>query len=175
MKKPIVEFPVETACIDELCLIGTPIAWPSKDLPNGRYVWVEGQQFDMVTNPKLAMLFPSGFLPDPRWDFIQYVGKDQEALVKTPQSVQPLTFIGDTLDPHIHQTSVYGVNGKYSGDGYSYDSSIVMGASPAWGNKVTRTDIAIPVSGGISSGTITGTGDVTKPQSMSWYCIMRVR
>lgn len=45
--------------------IGAPIPWPSDTIPN-RYALMQGQTFDTVTYPKLAIAYPSGILPDMR-------------------------------------------------------------------------------------------------------------
>lgn len=44
---------------------GSTFVWLSETLPDG-YFFSRGQAFDKVTNPKLALLFPSGVLPDMR-------------------------------------------------------------------------------------------------------------
>ena len=163
MKKPIVEFPVETTSLNDVFPIGFPIYWPSKTLPNGRFVWVHGQEFDRAANPKLAVLYPSGFLPDPRWDYFRCVGTDQEALTKQEQSVQPLGFKGIEMDPHIHSVTMNGGNNGGGGGFY-------MSFSRQW----TQVAKSTSVSAGTPAGDITGTGTETKPQTMLWHCIMRI-
>ena len=154
-KSSITDFPVETASINDLVPIGIPQAWPHKSLPSSNFVWVHGQEFDLAANPKLAVLYPSGRLPDPRWDFFRYVGTDQEALTKQEQSVQPLGFVAD---PHTHD--VVSGTSQHNLDSGKYRAGFA--------SKTVATEPAIV------TGTITGTGTETKPQCMLWYCIMRV-
>ena len=45
--------------------IGSPIPWPTDKAPDG-YVIMQGQTFDTVQYPKLAIAYPSGLLPDMR-------------------------------------------------------------------------------------------------------------
>ena len=165
-KTPIVEFPVETMSINDVFPIGIPLPWPDKELPNSMFIWVHGQEFDMVTNPKLAKRYPSGRLPDPRWDFFRYVGTDQEALTKQAQSVQPLGFSGVPLPPHTHIFEFYEAANRDPG-------SLITGWGRQTGGKKSRTMNS--TSAGTPAGDITGTGTETKPQCMLWYCIMRIR
>ena len=165
-KTPIVEFPVETTSFDEMFPVGIPLPWGNANLPSARFVWVEGQEFDLAANPKLAAIYPSGFLPDPRWDFFRYVPRDQTPLHKSPQSVQPLTFLGVPMDPHGH-ASKYGEGNTGGGlQCRKYGSTQ---------RNYTVSDMVNPISAGTPKGVIGGTGESTKPQSMDWYCIMRVR
>ncbi|WP_233979542.1 tail fiber protein [Pectobacterium versatile] len=59
---------LKTALTPYLLPIGAIIMWPSVTPPDG---WLElnGQQFDATENPKLAVMFPSGQLPDYRGRF----------------------------------------------------------------------------------------------------------
>lgn len=50
--------------------VGSPIPWPSNTLPTG-YFFCHGQAFDKARNPKLALVYPSGFLPDLRGVFLR--------------------------------------------------------------------------------------------------------
>lgn len=45
--------------------IGSPIPWPSDTVPDG-YALMQGQTFDTVQYPKLAIAYPSGIIPDMR-------------------------------------------------------------------------------------------------------------
>lgn len=46
-------------------VVGVPIPYPSLTVPEG-YVPYDGRRFDTSSNPKLAALFPNGYLPDLR-------------------------------------------------------------------------------------------------------------
>lgn len=50
--------------------IGAPIPWPLSTPPSG-FMLVNGQAFNPVTYPKLALAYPSGTLPDLRGEFIR--------------------------------------------------------------------------------------------------------
>ncbi|PLC63048.1 phage tail protein, partial [Citrobacter sp. L55] len=45
--------------------VGTPIPWPLATPPTG-FLKMNGATFDKVANPKLALAYPSGVLPDLR-------------------------------------------------------------------------------------------------------------
>lgn len=45
--------------------IGSPIPWPSDTIPDG-YALMQGQTFDTIQYPKLAIAYPSGIIPDMR-------------------------------------------------------------------------------------------------------------
>ncbi len=46
--------------------VGAAIAWPSDVLPDGGYAFMYGQAFDKSAYPLLAIVFPSGIIPDMR-------------------------------------------------------------------------------------------------------------
>ncbi|WP_140919613.1 phage tail protein [Limnobaculum xujianqingii] len=50
--------------------IGVPIPYPSATLPFG-YLKCNGTTFDIKKYPKLALIYPSGILPDLRGEFIR--------------------------------------------------------------------------------------------------------
>ncbi|CBJ82178.1 putative e14 prophage; tail fiber protein [Xenorhabdus bovienii str. Jollieti] len=55
--------------------IGVPVPWPSEIPPDG-WLKCNGEVFDTVKYPKLALAYPSGRLPDLRGEFIR--GWDDE-------------------------------------------------------------------------------------------------
>ncbi|WP_145506752.1 phage tail protein [Yersinia alsatica] len=60
---------LESEIRDDL-LVGVPLAWPSDTVPDG-YALMQGQSFDKVMYPKLAMVYPGGVLPDLRGQIIK--------------------------------------------------------------------------------------------------------
>ncbi|PHM51771.1 phage tail protein [Xenorhabdus sp. KK7.4] len=64
--------------------VGVPIPWPSETPPDG-WLKCNGETFDTVKYPKLALAYPSGRLPDLRGEFIR--GWDDERGVDTPRQV----------------------------------------------------------------------------------------
>lgn len=145
-------------------LVGTPIYWAGSELPSDDYVWVLGQSFDKNVHVELAKIYPTGRLPDPRWDFFRVVGTDQKALERHGQSVQPLTFRGNALPGHSHTSS-----GGYQG---GWSTNVNADAKNTNNAYRPRTD---SVSAGTPTGTISGTGSETRPRNMYWYCIMRIK
>ena len=171
------ELPVETVNIEFICPIGVPFYYSGMELPSDRYVWVEGQEFD-PSDGVLLKLFPSGFLPDPRYDFFRVVDKSEPTLVKHEQSVQPLTFIGNVLPSHGHTTNGRGSNYSSSwGAVYANDRARNAPGINVPGNTYTFTNesVVVATSAGTPTGTIGGTGAKTAPQHMDWHCIMRVK
>ncbi|UAN55435.1 tail fiber protein [Serratia sp. JSRIV004] len=52
---------------DGLLPVGSPIPWPSDTLPAGNaFAFMQGQTFDKVKYPKLALAYPGGVIPDMR-------------------------------------------------------------------------------------------------------------
>ncbi|BET96788.1 phage tail protein [Xenorhabdus taiwanensis] len=64
--------------------VGVPVPWPSEIPPDG-WLKCNGEAFDTVKYPKLALAYPSGVLPDLRGEFIR--GWDDERGVDTPRQV----------------------------------------------------------------------------------------
>ncbi|AOM42755.1 phage tail protein [Xenorhabdus hominickii] len=50
--------------------VGVPLPWSHANPPDG-YFECNGQQFNKSQYPKLAMAYPSGFVPDLRGEFIR--------------------------------------------------------------------------------------------------------
>ncbi|EFJ7469130.1 phage tail protein [Escherichia coli] len=50
---------------DDVFPVGAPVAWPSDSIPAG-YAVMQGQTFDKAAYPLLAVVYPSGVIPDMR-------------------------------------------------------------------------------------------------------------
>ncbi|HBV0436310.1 TPA: phage tail protein [Escherichia coli] len=50
---------------DDVFPVGAPVAWPSDSVPAG-YAVMQGQTFDKAAYPLLAVVYPSGVIPDMR-------------------------------------------------------------------------------------------------------------
>ncbi|EPO8489017.1 phage tail protein, partial [Salmonella enterica subsp. enterica serovar Braenderup] len=50
--------------------VGVPVPWPSVTPPSGWFK-CNGAAFDKASFPKLAVVYPSGFLPDLRGEFLR--------------------------------------------------------------------------------------------------------
>ena len=171
------ELPLETRNINDLMPIGYPTYSFVDTLPNGNFTWVEGQEFDVLELTELAKMYPSGILPDPRWDFFRIVPRDQEVCKQVEQSVQPLTFIGDALPNHQHQAGLkinrlYGTDGGF---GFGYVDIGGVGFSFREYVSTCLTPLTNMVSAGTPTGTIGGTGGITAPRHMQVYCMMRIK
>ncbi|MDE9538161.1 phage tail protein [Xenorhabdus bovienii] len=64
--------------------VGVPVPWPTEIPPEG-WLICNGDSFDTVKYPKLALAYPSGILPDLRGEFIR--GWDNERGVDTPRKI----------------------------------------------------------------------------------------
>lgn len=73
--------------------VGAPIPWPQENPPEG-YLICDGQPFDKVKCPKLALVYPSGRLPELRGEFIRGLsaGRENVDVGRTVLSAQ-----GDTI------------------------------------------------------------------------------
>ncbi|WP_446469347.1 phage tail protein [Xenorhabdus stockiae] len=69
---------------DSILPVGVPIPWPSEIPPDG-WLKCNGEAFDTVKYPKLALAYPSGKLPDLRGEFIR--GWDDERGVDSDRNV----------------------------------------------------------------------------------------
>lgn len=163
------ELPLETTDINNIVSIGDPIYRMSPILPSDRFGWLEGQEFDVVVFPALAKVYPNGVLPDPRYRYFKVVDKttDQSGVL-IEQSVQPLTFIGDVMSPHTHEYTLAGVSNKDSTKNTSAPDPNVLIHSP-------RSMPTTGASAGTPTGTIGGTSILTQPNSITAYCMCRIK
>lgn len=81
--------------------IGIPIPYPLSTVPTGCLA-MNGQRFDKSRYPKLALIYPSGTLPDMRGEFIR--GLDNGRGVDEGRQV--LSWQRDSLKSHTHNVSL---------------------------------------------------------------------
>lgn len=81
--------------------IGIPIPYPLSTVPTGCLA-MNGQRFDKSSYPKLALIYPSGTLPDMRGEFIR--GLDNGRGVDEGRQV--LSWQRDSLKSHTHNVSL---------------------------------------------------------------------
>lgn len=74
--------------------VGAPIPWPRDSIPDG-FALMEGQTFDKYAYPKLAIAYPSGFIPDMRGQTIK--GKPSGRVVLSAEA--------DGIKSHTHIAS----------------------------------------------------------------------
>lgn len=128
---------LQTAIENSGSEVGVPLAFPSWNIPAG-YIPYDGRAFDKLSYPKLAQLFPNGYLPDLRGLVIRGVdanrGLDTGRGILTYQEdcIQNITggvpadigqsgFIG-------HPDGVWGVfydNGPLTGGDHGYSAGEV--------------------------------------------------
>ncbi|EJZ7019554.1 prophage tail fiber N-terminal domain-containing protein [Salmonella enterica] len=107
--------------------VGAPIAWPSDVTPAG-YALMQGQTFDKSTYPLLAIVFPSGVIPDMRGWTIK--GKPEGRVVLSQEQ--------DGIKSHAHTASAAATDlGTRTTTSFDYGSKQTTGFD--YGNKTTNT------------------------------------
>lgn len=77
---------------DNICPIGSPLMWPSNQLPSGQWAFCQGQSFNKAQYPRLAKIYPSGKLPDLRGMVIKGASTSRA----------PLSYEADQIKSHKH-------------------------------------------------------------------------
>ena len=108
-------------------LVGAPIPYPLSTVPTGCLA-MNGQRFDKSRYPKLALIYPSGTLPDMRGEFIR--GLDNGRNVDVARGL--LTYQADALQDHVHFIPTVG------GDSYEWESDINVFIWDNTNNKTTE-------------------------------------
>ncbi|ECQ0824941.1 phage tail protein [Salmonella enterica subsp. enterica] len=107
--------------------VGAAIAWPSDTTPAG-YAIMQGQTFDKSTYPLLAIVFPSGVIPDMRGWTIK--GKPEGRTVLSQEL--------DGIKSHAHTASAAATDlGTRTTTSFDYGSKQTTGFD--YGNKTTNT------------------------------------
>lgn len=151
--------------------VGAVMLWLGTTAPEG-WAIMKGQS--TASYPELASII-GGTIPNMTGKFARGYGGNSAALGQSQAgSVQSLTFKGNALPTHSHNVLVYGVNGKYSSDGQSYNSNIMQGSNTTWTPVITRSDVTKAVSAGTPTGTINGTGAETRPENIAFNYIIKV-
>jgi phage-related tail fiber protein len=149
--------------IDKYIPAGFPLPWPAVTPPTG-WLKCNGAVFDKATYPKLAIVYPSGSLPDLRGEFLR--GWDDGRGVDSGRAV--LTGQGQSVQQHTHDLAMaYGVNDV---------SRSMLGGSP-------NADL-LPIKDMSQVATFTGiggfylkanssTGAETRPRNIAFNYIVR--
>ncbi|QRG80163.1 phage tail protein [Citrobacter sp. R56] len=80
---------------DDVFPVGAPVAWPSDSVPAG-YAVMQGQTFDKAAYPLLAVVYPSGVIPDMRGWIIKGKPASGRAILSQEQ---------DGIKSHTHGAS----------------------------------------------------------------------
>lgn len=140
--------------------VGSPIPWPKSVPPTG-FLAMAGQSFNPSTYPKLALVYPSGYLPDMRGEFIRGLdsgrGKDSG---RTVISAQPGSLaIAETVDRVVSFSRMQNIKSLY------FDSSIDASTSiSAAGIASTLNTIVVPNSQYVG---------VVRPTNIAFYYVTK--
>lgn len=148
---------LQTAIENSGSEVGVPLAFPSWYIPAG-YIPYDGRAFDKLACPKLAQLFPNGYLPDIRGLVIR--GVDANRGLDSGRGI--LTYQEDCIQDHTHysgvETSFYDVPG-------SNTRNVPGGGDVRW----------YPNRGGLISPSPAGvrTGPETRMKNIAFYYITK--
>ncbi|MER0046496.1 tail fiber protein [Pectobacterium odoriferum] len=150
---------LKTALTPYLLPIGAIIMWPSETPPDG---WLElnGQQFDVADNPKLAVMFPSGQLPDYRGRFPR--GWANGSLVD-PDSTRAMN--------SLQEDALQEIRGEFVIDDWGWVDGklfrVIGGRSSGWGSQ----------GGGLAvefkAGNVARTSTETRPSNIATMFIIK--
>ncbi len=111
--------------------VGAPIAWPSDNIPAG-YALMQGQTFDKSKYPKLAMVYPSGVIPDIRGQTIK--GKSDERAILSREA--------GGIQSHTHSATVSNTDlGSKATDVFDYGNKGTDGQGEhthTWGSAMKK-------------------------------------
>ena len=110
-------------------LIGVPIPYPLSTVPTG-CLSMNGQRFDKSRYPKLALIYPSGTLPDMRGEFIR--GLDNGRNIDSGRGI--LSSQSDEIRSHTHKFRYVGQNQRAESNRTNIIDQLTVGDS------VFRTD-----------------------------------
>ncbi|EEI4551897.1 tail fiber protein [Salmonella enterica] len=105
--------------------VGSAIAWPSDNIPAG-YTIMQGQAFDKSAYPLLAIVFPSGIIPDMRgWTIKGKPASGRAVLSQEMDGNKSHTHTARALDTDLGTKSTssfdYGTKGSSSGGGHVHE------------------------------------------------------
>ncbi|MBN3066272.1 tail fiber protein [Pectobacterium aquaticum] len=141
--------------------IGIPQPWPSTTIPSGWLV-ANGQSFNKNTYPKLALVYPSGKLPDLRGLFIR--GDDQGRGLDVGRDLG--SYQDDALQkitgsfPVANRYRGY-FNGSFKTTG-NWNTNYKNGGNDDWGKQVQ-----------FDSSYTTRSADETRPKNISFIYIIK--
>lgn len=108
--------------------IGSPILWPSDTVPDG-YALMQGQTFDTIQYPKLAIAYPTGIIPDMRGQIAK--GKPASGRAILSQEL-------DGIKSHVHTATAASTDlGTKTSSSFDYSTKTTN--APDLGTKTTAS------------------------------------
>ncbi|HFU8919769.1 phage tail protein [Escherichia coli] len=155
---------LQIADIAKYTPVGIPLPFPSATPPTG-WLKCNGAAFDKVKYPGLAAVFPSGYLPDLRGEFIR--GWDDGRGVDSGRLL--LATQADAMQPIVGSFG-------YSGNGlFTYVDGAFSGVNrTGTDGLVTVTNELTPYSRAkLDSSTVTRTASETRPRNIAFNYVVR--
>ncbi|WP_336431421.1 phage tail protein [Providencia sp. M-8] len=145
------------------CRVGVPLPWPQTTAPTG-YLICNGQTFNKITYPLLAMAYPSGVLPDLRGEFIR--GLDAGRNVDSGRAV--LSSQGDAMRSLSGSVRLQGTESISQETGVFKNAGAFenINSGHGTGNHTSR------ILGFDSSG-VTPTANENRPRNIAFLYIVR--
>lgn len=148
-------------------LIGSPIAWPTLNVPNG-YLKCNGAVFDKKIYPKLAEVYSSGILPDLRGEFIRGCddGRGVDLIDSYPNSREILTWQEDTMQELYGEIDIMSF-GNENAMGVFYEGHSINTLYPMYATNTTTCSVAIDAS------LYARTSNETRPRNVAFLYIVK--
>lgn len=168
--------------IDAVCPVGMRLDWPSLVLPDNaglgvKYLRLNGASFNKALYPKLALVYPSGMLPDMRGDTLRGYddgrGVDQgRALLSEQLDSAPniLGYMGGLSNDGSSAGYVANGGGPFSVAAAS--KALAANAALGAGNRYTTVNFDLSCGGSVPSYGRDGANEV-RMRNMAWNMIVR--
>ncbi|CPR20593.1 tail fiber protein [Brenneria goodwinii] len=156
---------LKTALTPYLLPVGGIIMWPSATPPDG---WLElnGQSFDVEDNPKLALIYPSGVLPDYRGRFVR--AWSNGSTLDAGRGIN--TYQNGCVQRHKHVTS-WGVDRQNDGFGKTNGWNKVGSGKHDYNNPWYYTNDGSDYDGVVNDPGVIG--DETRPTNVAAMYIIK--
>lgn len=143
--------------------IGVPVPWPTENPPEG-WLICNGDSFDTVRYPKLAIAYPSGVLPDLRGEFIR--GWDDERGIDNGRQI--LSEQTDALQNITGSLGmVKGVEAPRANGAFQVEFKTIDSAGHGVGSHSTNGDWSFDAS------RVARTASETRPRNIAFNYIVR--
>ncbi|PHM60487.1 phage tail protein [Xenorhabdus stockiae] len=143
--------------------VGVPVPWPTENPPEG-WLICNGDSFDKVRYPKLALAYPSGLLPDLRGEFIR--GWDGERGIDNGRQI--LSEQADALQNITGSLGmVKGIEAPRANGAFQMEFETIDWASHTVGPRSTNGDWSFDAS------RVARTASETRPRNIAFNYIVR--